>query len=125
MRADASTPYSPYGYGVPPGDSFQTLDRRPSFENVPVIDTTYSHTSSGYGSPRDEDPTRLGLGLSPAAGGLSSYGIILPLAATIAFLLPLPVLRHQLSLPMNTLAGDRCTRVAMLDLRCLAVAPLV
>ncbi|KAI0104247.1 hypothetical protein GGR51DRAFT_549508 [Nemania sp. FL0031] len=79
MRADATGPYSPsYGYPIP-GDSFQTIDRRPSFENVPVIDTTYSHTSSGYGSPRDEDPTRLGLGLSPvAAKGLSVLDAPLP-----------------------------------------------
>ncbi|KAI1130131.1 hypothetical protein F5Y10DRAFT_276265 [Nemania abortiva] len=80
MRADATAPYSPsYGYPIPPGDSFQTIDRRPSFENVPVIDTTYSHTSSGYGSPREEDPTRLGLGLSPvAAKGLSVLDAPLP-----------------------------------------------
>ncbi|KAI1735115.1 hypothetical protein F4680DRAFT_461899 [Xylaria scruposa] len=80
MRADAAGPYSPsYGYPIPPGDSYQTIDRRPSFENVPVIDTTYSHTSSGYGSPRDEDPTRLGLGLSPvAAKGLSVLDAPLP-----------------------------------------------
>ncbi|KAI0550967.1 hypothetical protein F4679DRAFT_188592 [Xylaria curta] len=80
MRADAAGPYSPsYNYPIPPGDSYQTIDRRPSFENVPVIDTTYSHTSSGYGSPRDEDPTRLGLGLSPvAAKGLSVLDAPLP-----------------------------------------------
>jgi hypothetical protein len=80
MRADAADPYSPsYGYPIPSGDSYQTIDRRPSFENVPVIDTTYSHTSSGYGSPRDEDPTRLGLGLSPvAAKGLSVLDAPLP-----------------------------------------------
>ena len=80
MRADAAAPYSPsYGYPIPSGDSYQTIDRRPSFENVPVIDTTYSHTSSGYGSPREEDPTRLGLGLSPAAAkGLSVLDAPLP-----------------------------------------------
>ncbi|KAI0871132.1 hypothetical protein GGS24DRAFT_492477 [Hypoxylon argillaceum] len=80
MRADAAASYSAsYGYPIPPGDSFQTIDRRPSFENVPVIDTTYSHTSSGYGSPREEDPTRLGLGLSPvAAKGLSVLDAPLP-----------------------------------------------
>ncbi|KAJ8115181.1 hypothetical protein ONZ43_g4727 [Nemania bipapillata] len=78
MRADAAGPYSPsYGYPIPPGDSF--IDAPPSYENVPVIDTTYSHTSSGYGSPRDEDPTRLGLGLSPiAAKGLSVLDAPLP-----------------------------------------------
>ncbi|KAI1180965.1 hypothetical protein F4777DRAFT_585341 [Nemania sp. FL0916] len=79
MRADAAAPYSP-SYAYPPGtDPFHTVDRRPSFENVPIIDTTYSHTSSGYGSPRDEDPTRLGLGLSPvAAKGLSVLDAPLP-----------------------------------------------
>ncbi|KAI0409348.1 hypothetical protein F4802DRAFT_604568 [Xylaria palmicola] len=78
MRADAAAPYNPsYGYPVP--DSYQAIDRRPSFENVPVIDTTYSHTSSGYGSPRDEEPTRLGLGLSPVAPkGLSVLDAPLP-----------------------------------------------
>ncbi|GAP89895.2 putative protein cps3 [Rosellinia necatrix] len=80
MRADATTPYSPsYGYPIPHSDSLHTIDRRPSLENVPVIDTTYSHTSSGYGSPRDEDPTRLGLGLSPVtAKGLSVLDAPLP-----------------------------------------------
>ncbi|KAI1190354.1 hypothetical protein F5B17DRAFT_438184 [Nemania serpens] len=84
MRADAAAPYNPSygGYPIPPADSFQTVDRRPSFENLPIIDTTYSHTSSGYGSPREEDPTRLGLGLSPAAAaannGLSVLDAPLP-----------------------------------------------
>lgn len=80
MRADAAAPYSPsYGYPISHGDSLRVLDRRPSFENVPVIDTTYSHASSGYGSPRDDEPTRLGLGLSPVgAGGLSVLDAPLP-----------------------------------------------
>ncbi|KAI0397952.1 hypothetical protein F5Y17DRAFT_464380 [Xylariaceae sp. FL0594] len=79
MRADAAAPYSPsYGYPIPTSDAYPTIDRRPSFETVPVIDTTYSHTSSGYGSPREEDPTRLGLGLSPAAKGLSVLDAPLP-----------------------------------------------
>ncbi|KAI8627605.1 hypothetical protein F5Y19DRAFT_465794 [Xylariaceae sp. FL1651] len=80
MRADAAAPYSPsFAYPILPGESYQTIDRRPSLENVPTIDTTYSHTSSGYGSPREEDPTRLGLGLSPvAAKGLSVLDAPLP-----------------------------------------------
>ncbi|KAI1266957.1 hypothetical protein F5Y18DRAFT_353143 [Xylariaceae sp. FL1019] len=80
MHADAAAPYAPsYGYPISPAEPYQTLDRRPSLENVPTIDTTYSHTSSGYGSPREEDPTRLGLGLSPIAGkGLSVLDVPLP-----------------------------------------------
>ncbi|KAI1433001.1 hypothetical protein GGR50DRAFT_696546 [Xylaria sp. CBS 124048] len=78
MRADVTSAYNP-SYGYPAGgDSFQGINRRPSFENIPIIDTTYSHTSSRYGSPRDEDPTRLGLGLSPAAKGLSVLDAPLP-----------------------------------------------
>ncbi|CAJ2508482.1 Uu.00g135080.m01.CDS01 [Anthostomella pinea] len=73
MRGDS------YGYPVSPSEPYQTIDRRPSLENVPTIDTTYSHTSSQYGSPREEDPSRLGLGLSPVAGkGLSVLDAPLP-----------------------------------------------
>ncbi|KAL7620064.1 hypothetical protein AAE478_010613 [Parahypoxylon ruwenzoriense] len=80
MRADANPPYnSAYGYPMSPSDTYQSIDRRPSIENVPTIDTTYSHTSSQYGSPREEDPSRLGLGLSPvAAKGLSVLDAPLP-----------------------------------------------
>ncbi|KAI0474930.1 hypothetical protein GGR56DRAFT_666178 [Xylariaceae sp. FL0804] len=84
MRADAASPYNTnngsYAYpSSPGGDTFQTVDRRPSLENVPVIDTSYSHTSSQYGSPREEDPSRLGLGLSPVAPkGLSVLDAPLP-----------------------------------------------
>ncbi|KAI1338132.1 hypothetical protein F5Y15DRAFT_407766 [Xylariaceae sp. FL0016] len=81
MRADAGSPYnSSYGYPISPGgETYQAVDRRPSLENVPTIDTTYSHASSQYGSPREEDPSRLGLGLSPvAAKGLSVLDAPLP-----------------------------------------------
>ncbi|KAI1332432.1 hypothetical protein F5Y16DRAFT_407655 [Xylariaceae sp. FL0255] len=80
LHADAASPYSPsYAYPITPGESFHSLDRRPSLENVPTIDTTYSYTGSAYGSPREEDPTRLGLGLSPsAAKGLSVLDAPLP-----------------------------------------------
>ncbi|KAI5859937.1 hypothetical protein GGS23DRAFT_255364 [Durotheca rogersii] len=80
MRADANPPYSnAYGYPLSPNDTYRSVDRRPSLENVPTIDTTYSHTSSQYGSPREEDPSRLGLGLSPvAAKGLSVLDAPLP-----------------------------------------------
>ncbi|KAI0018911.1 hypothetical protein F4780DRAFT_476196 [Xylariomycetidae sp. FL0641] len=78
MRADNSSS-SAYPYPVSPSEPFQTVDRRPSLDNIPTIDTTYSHTSSQYGSPREEDPSRLGLGLSPvAAKGLSVLDAPLP-----------------------------------------------
>jgi hypothetical protein len=77
MRADAS---APYGYPLSPGEKLHSLDRQPSLENgLPTIDTTYSHTNSQYGSPRDEDHSRLGLGLSPInAKGLSVLDAPLP-----------------------------------------------
>lgn len=80
MRADANATYGgAYGYPMSPSDTYQSIDRRPSIENVPTIDTTYSHTSSQYGSPREEDPSRLGLGLSPVtAKGLSVLDAPLP-----------------------------------------------
>jgi hypothetical protein len=57
------------------------LGRQPSIDNgLPVVDVPYSHTSSAYGSPRDEDAaSRLGLGLSPVNGkGLSVLDAPLP-----------------------------------------------
>ncbi|KAI0157135.1 hypothetical protein GGR52DRAFT_582933 [Hypoxylon sp. FL1284] len=80
MRADAGSNYGgTYGYPMSPSDTYQSVDRRPSLENVPTIDTTYSHNSSQYGSPREEDSLRLGLGLSPvAAKGLSVLDAPLP-----------------------------------------------
>lgn len=63
------------------------LGRQPSLENglLPTIDTTYSsNPTSVYGSPRDnggDDPAvtnRFGLGLSPAAKGLSVLDAPLP-----------------------------------------------
>ncbi|KAL2129836.1 hypothetical protein VTI74DRAFT_7248 [Chaetomium olivicolor] len=61
-------------YGPQPG-------RQPSMENaLPIIDTTYSsNPASIYGSPRDEDASRLGLGLSPVnTKGLSVLDAPLP-----------------------------------------------
>ncbi|KAH6638532.1 hypothetical protein BKA67DRAFT_528668 [Truncatella angustata] len=80
MKADANDPYGNYSYPLSPSSKYHQLDRQPSMENgLPTIDTTYSHTGSQYGSPRDEDPTRLGLGLSPiAAKGLSVLDAPLP-----------------------------------------------
>ncbi|KAK0113876.1 hypothetical protein ONS95_014121 [Cadophora gregata] len=48
--------------------------------NVPTIDTSYaSHNVSNYGSPREEDHNRFGLGLSPVAmKGLSVLDAQLP-----------------------------------------------
>ncbi|KAK4450553.1 zinc finger protein LEE1 [Podospora aff. communis PSN243] len=81
LRADAVPPYtatSPY----PLGDERYShqLGRQPSMENgLPTIDTTYtSNPTSTYGSPRDEDTNRFGLGLSPAAKGLSVLDAPLP-----------------------------------------------
>ncbi|KAI9149974.1 Protein cps3 [Paramyrothecium foliicola] len=56
------------------------LGRQPSLDNgIPAIDTPYSDPNSNYGSPRDEDASRLGFGLSPANGkGLSVLDAPLP-----------------------------------------------
>lgn len=85
MRANGA-PVSPYGQqyspfsnqddGYPPlGGRHQTIDI-----TVPTIDTSYaSRPASNYGSPRDEDLNRFGLGLSPvAAKGLSVLDAPLP-----------------------------------------------
>lgn len=77
LKADANQQYGNLGY--PPADKFTPLDRQPSMDGIPTIDTTYSHTGSQYGSPREEDPTRLGLALSPiTANGLSVLDAPLP-----------------------------------------------
>ncbi|KAF9874342.1 hypothetical protein CkaCkLH20_08325 [Colletotrichum karsti] len=71
----------PYGSAYPYGDERQhQLGRQPSVENgLPTIDTTYSHPGSNYGSPRDDDASRFGLGLSPSnANGLSVLDAPLP-----------------------------------------------
>ena len=82
LRADAVPSYtatSPYG---PQDERYgHQLGRQPSMENgLPTIDTTYtSNPTSAYGSPRDEDTNRFGLGLSPiAAKGLSVLDAPLP-----------------------------------------------
>jgi hypothetical protein len=56
------------------------LGRQPSIDNgIPTIDTPYSLPTSNYGSPRDEDSSRLGLALSPVNGkGLSVLDAPLP-----------------------------------------------
>ncbi|KAH8645800.1 hypothetical protein BX600DRAFT_519371 [Xylariales sp. PMI_506] len=80
MRADANPAYGVNGYPMSPSEKYHQLDRQPSLENgLPTIDTSYSHTDSQYGSPREEDHSRLGLGLSPiAAKGLSVLDAPLP-----------------------------------------------
>ncbi|KAL3952454.1 hypothetical protein ACCO45_012397 [Purpureocillium lilacinum] len=72
----AEQPSYPIGYS---GDEHQHhLGRQPSLDNgIPAIDMPFS--TSTYGSPRDEDPSRLGFGLSPANGkGLSILDAPLP-----------------------------------------------
>jgi hypothetical protein len=56
------------------------MGRQASIDNgIPSIDTPYSHNNSAYGSPRDDDMGRLGLGLSPAnSKGLSVLDAPLP-----------------------------------------------
>jgi hypothetical protein len=47
--------------------------------DIPTIDTTYiSHSSSAYGSPREEDANRFGLGLSPGRHTLTAMDAPLP-----------------------------------------------
>lgn len=87
----AYTAASPYA--IPTDNAldhrYHHLGRQPSLENglLPTIDTTYSsNPTSVYGSPRDnngggDDMTqtnRFGLGLSPAAKGLSVLDAPLP-----------------------------------------------
>ncbi|KAK8085762.1 hypothetical protein PG997_007033 [Apiospora hydei] len=80
MQADASAPYGAnYSYAMSPNGKYSQLDHQPGLENgLPTIDTTYSHTNSQYGSPREEDASRLGLGLSPVVKGLSVLDAPLP-----------------------------------------------
>ncbi|KAL8341404.1 hypothetical protein RB601_005606 [Gaeumannomyces tritici] len=79
-------PVSPYGAPNPymsADDRYAQhhLGRQPSLENgLPTIDTTYSsNPASVYGSPRDDEASRFGLGLSPGnAKGLSVLDAPLP-----------------------------------------------
>ncbi|KAK2037453.1 hypothetical protein LZ31DRAFT_481083 [Colletotrichum somersetense] len=71
----------PYTSAYPYGDDRQNqLGGPPNLDNgLPTIDTTYSHPGSNYGSPRDDDASRFGLGLSPVnANGLSVLDAPLP-----------------------------------------------
>ena len=72
---------SGFALAFPYGDERQHhLGRQPSLENgLPTIDTPYSHPGSNYGSPRDDESTRFGQGLSPGGGkGLSVLDAPLP-----------------------------------------------
>ncbi|KJZ73447.1 hypothetical protein HIM_07241 [Hirsutella minnesotensis 3608] len=61
-----------------PHAAHHRLGRQPSLDNgIPAIDMPFSH--SHFDSPREEDPNRLGYGLSPANGkGLSVLDAPLP-----------------------------------------------
>lgn len=66
-----------YTSAFPFDEPQQSLGRQPSLENgLPTIDMSY--TSSAYGSPRDEESNRFGLGLSPVNKGLSVLDAPLP-----------------------------------------------
>ncbi|EFY86259.1 spindle poison sensitivity protein Scp3, putative [Metarhizium acridum CQMa 102] len=73
-----------YGAEASPWDDRQVANpahhpgHQASLDNgIPSIDSPYGH--SNYGSPREDDPTRLGFGLSPANGkGLSILDAPLP-----------------------------------------------
>jgi len=81
LRADNAPSYTDSGpYSIAEERYNHQLGRQPSIENgLPTIDTTYtSNPASAYGSPRDEEINRFGLGLSPAAKGLSVLDAPLP-----------------------------------------------
>lgn len=83
LRADPAIPtYTASTTYGPQDDAYgHRLGRQPSMENgLPIIDTTYSsNPASAYGSPRDDDANRLGLGLSPVnTAGLSVLDAPLP-----------------------------------------------
>lgn len=81
MRA-GNVPPAPYGPFYTNQDEFPPLSGRQASVDIPIptIDTSYvSHSTSHYGSPRDEDTNRLGMGLSPIpAKGLSVLDAPLP-----------------------------------------------
>ncbi|KAL9573360.1 hypothetical protein ACKAV7_003045 [Fusarium commune] len=74
-RADVPAYASAYPYDE---QDQHTLGRQPSLENgLPTIDMSY--TGSNYGSPRDEESLRFGMGLSPINNkGLSVLDAPLP-----------------------------------------------
>ncbi|KAJ4247860.1 hypothetical protein NW762_013070 [Fusarium torreyae] len=74
-RADGPSYTAAYPYDE---QDQHTLGRQPSLENgLPTIDMSY--TGSNYGSPRDEESLRFGMGLSPVNNkGLSVLDAPLP-----------------------------------------------
>ncbi|KAL2751836.1 hypothetical protein ACRALDRAFT_2114743 [Sodiomyces alcalophilus JCM 7366] len=77
LYRDGGPPYTPtYPYGE--GRQSHQLGRQPSLDNgLPSGDVAgYSHAGSTYGSPRDDDPSRMGLGLSPVNGGAKTLSIL-------------------------------------------------
>jgi len=77
LRADQLPPYpTPAPYGA----QDEAYGHQLMENGLPIIDTTYSsNPASAYGSPRDEETSRLGLGLSPVnAKGLSVLDAPLP-----------------------------------------------
>lgn len=83
MRNENVPPYTATApYAIPTGERYNhQLGRQPSMENgLPTIDTTYSsNPASAYGSPRDDEASRFGFGLSPVnAKGLSVLDAPLP-----------------------------------------------
>lgn len=78
LYRDGVPPYNPsYPYNE---DRETQLGRQSSLEGgIPTIDgAAYSHPGSTYGSPRDDDASRFGLGLSPLNKGLSVLDAPLP-----------------------------------------------
>jgi cleavage and polyadenylation specificity factor subunit 4 len=82
LRADQLPPYTtPAPYGAQDDPYAAQMGPQPGMDaGVPIIDTTYSsNPASAYGSPRDDDASRLGLGLSPInTNGLSVLDAPLP-----------------------------------------------
>lgn len=82
LRADELSGYSAAApYGAPEDPYAQQLGPQPGMEQgLPTIDTTYSsNPASAYGSPRDDEASRFGLGLSPVnTKGLSVLDAPLP-----------------------------------------------
>ncbi|KAK3936327.1 zinc finger protein LEE1 [Diplogelasinospora grovesii] len=83
LREGAVPPYTATNpYALPDERYGHQLGRQPSMDNgLPTIDTTTytSNPTSAYGSPRDDETSRFGLGLSPVnAKGIAVMDAPLP-----------------------------------------------
>ncbi|KXJ89317.1 hypothetical protein Micbo1qcDRAFT_165374 [Microdochium bolleyi] len=82
LRADATPSYADiYGYPTGPTEGYQDVEGGSGIDNgLPTIDAPFAQANSQYGSPRDDDASRFGMGLSPfaAAKGLSVLDAPLP-----------------------------------------------